>query len=84
MPNNNQVKQGMAEAGYKRTEMQCRAKLKTLKSEYKKLTENKTKTGRRRKAWKFYGYMNEALHNKQATRPAIVTDNRPWVLFIQF
>ena len=65
----------MAEAGYERTGVQCRDKMKKLKSDYKKLKDNKGETGRRNKALKFYGCINEALHNKPATRLAIVTNN---------
>ena len=49
---------GMAEAGYERTGVQCRDKLKSLNSEYEKVKDNKSKTGRRRKAWKFCSCMN--------------------------
>ena len=55
----------MAEVGYKRIGVQCRDKLRNLKSNYKKL-DNKGETDRW-KAWKFYSCMNEALHKKPAT-----------------
>ena len=56
----------MVEAGYDRTGVQCRDKLKKLKSEYKKVKDNNSETGRRRKVWKFYGCMNDVLGNKPA------------------
>ena len=62
------------EAGYGRTGVQCRDKLKNLKSEYKKMKDNNSETGRRRKVWKFYGCMKDVLGNKPATRPALVID----------
>ena len=68
------IARGMVEAGYQRTGVQCRDKMKKLKSEYKKVKDNNTETGRRRKAWKFYDCINDVLGNKPATRPAVVID----------
>ena len=64
----------MVEAGYKRTGVQCREKIKKLKSEYKKIKDNNSETGRGRKAWKFYSCMNEILGNKPVTQLATATD----------
>ena len=64
----------MLEARYERTGVQCRDKLKKLKSEYKKIKDNNSETGRQRKAWKFYSCINDVLGNKPATRPAVIID----------
>ena len=70
----NKIARGMLEAGYERSGVQCRDKLKKLKSEYKKVKDNNNETGKQRKAWKFYCCMNEVLGNKPATRPVIIID----------
>ena len=61
----------MVEAGYEKTGVQCRDK---LKAEYKKVKDNNDETGRRQKVWKFYDCMNEVLGNRPTTRPAVVID----------
>ena len=68
------IAEGMKEAGYVRTGVQCRDKIKKMKTEYKKIKDNNNETGRDRKVWKFYDCMNDILGNKPATRPAIVVD----------
>ena len=68
------IAEGMKEAGYVRTGVQCRDKIKKMKTEYKKIKDNNNQTGRDRKVWKFYDCMNDILGNKPATRPAIVVD----------
>ena len=64
----------MVEAGYERTGVQCRDKIKKLKGEYKKIKDNNNETGRKRKVWKFYDCMNDILGSKPATQPAVVID----------
>ena len=61
-------------AGYERTPVQCRDKLKKLKGEYKKVKDNNNETGRKRKNWKFYDAVNDVLGNKPATQPPVVID----------
>ena len=68
------IAEGMKEAGYVRTGVQCRDKIKKMKTEYKKIKDNNDETGRDRKLLKFYDCMNDILGNKPATRPAIVVD----------
>ncbi len=69
------IARGMVEAGYERSGVQCRDKIKKLKGEYKKVKDHNNETGKRRKAWKLYDCMNEVLGNKPATRPPIVIDS---------
>ena len=40
------IARGMVEAGHERTGVQCREKIKKLKSEYKKIKDNNGETGR--------------------------------------
>lgn len=61
-------------AGYERTAIQCRDKLKKLRAEYKKVKDNNDETGRRRKKFKFYDELNEVLGCKPATCPPVVID----------
>ena len=40
------IARGMLEAGYERSGVQCRDKLKKFKSEYKKVKDNNNETGK--------------------------------------
>ena len=68
------IARGMGEAGYERTGVQCRDKIKKLKTEYKKVKDNNDETGRQRKVWRFYDCMNEVLGDRPATRPPVLID----------
>ena len=69
------VVEGMKEAGYRRSEVQCRDKIQKLRGKYRKIKDNNNETGRNRKNLKFYGPLNEMLENIPATQPAVVIDN---------
>ena len=43
------IARGMGEAGYERTGVQCRDKIKKLKADYKKVKDSNDETGRKRK-----------------------------------
>ena len=64
----------LCDIGYERTAVQCREKLKKLKSEYKKIKDNNNETGRKRKHWRFYDAVNNVLGCKPATQPPVVVD----------
>lgn len=64
----------LCDAGYERTGKQCREKIKKLKGDYKKIKDNNSETGRKRKNWRFYDAVNEVLGCKPATTPPVVFD----------
>ena len=77
MPNKhlyNKIVQGMAEVGYKRTGVQCRDKLKNLKSNYRKVKDSRSKKGIKKEGLEFNCY-SKTLHNKTVTQKVIITDN---------
>ena len=65
----NKIARGMVEVGYDRTGVQCREKIKKLKSEYKEIKGNNSETGKQRKAWKFYICMDEVLFSTTMHAP---------------
>ena len=69
------IAEGMKEAGYERSGVQCRDKIKKLRGEYRKIKDNNNETGRNRKNWKFYDPLNEILGSRPATQPAVVIDS---------
>ena len=60
-------------AGYKRTWVQCRDKIKKLKGEYKKIKYH-NETRRERKVWKFYESIDCIIGTRPAMQPAVVID----------
>ena len=59
-----------------KTAEQCRAKMKKLKLEYRKIKDNHNKTGRGRKNWKFLEAMEAILHvgHRRTTKPSVLLD----------
>ena len=68
------VARTMRERGSEKTGDQCRAKMKKLKSDYRKIKDKHRKTGRGRSAWKFFDAMDDVLGHKPATKPPVVLD----------
>ena len=67
----------LKEAGYDRTVEQCRAKMKKLKQEYRRIKDKGNKTGEvAKKNWHFYGAMNDVLGTKPATKPLVLIDTQ--------
>ena len=58
--------------GYKKSGEQWNSKIKRFKFEYKKMKDNRRKTGRGRKKWKFYGALDMILGHKPSTQPPAV------------
>ena len=61
-------------AGYERTAVQCREKIKKLRAEYKKIIDNNNETGRDRKDFLHFARLNEILGHRPATQPQHVVD----------
>ena len=64
----------LKESGYDRDWQQCRAKIKNLKAEYKKVKDHNGVTGNGRKSFKFYQKLDEILGHRPASAPAVVLD----------
>ena len=67
----NKIAQEMAVAGYDRSAIQCRDKLKELRADYKIIKDSNKETGR---ASRFYEKLDEILGHRPATRPDIILD----------
>ena len=65
---------GMETAGYKRTAIQCREKIKKLKADYRKIKDHHDLTGRGRKTWVFLDKMEEILGSRPTTTPPVLID----------
>ncbi|PIO11271.1 hypothetical protein AB205_0151080 [Aquarana catesbeiana] len=48
----------MAAEGFERTSGQCRAKLKKLKGQYKKMKDDNSRSGNSRSTWRWYNTMD--------------------------
>uniref|UniRef100_A0A3Q2YRR0 Myb/SANT-like DNA-binding domain-containing protein n=1 Tax=Hippocampus comes TaxID=109280 RepID=A0A3Q2YRR0_HIPCM len=59
----------MQSKGFHRTGDQCRQKIKGLRQEYKKITDNNKKSGRGRKTCKFYDRLNDILGHRPNLTP---------------
>lgn len=64
----------MQKKGSEKTGEQCRAKMKKLKLDYRKVKDKHNKTGRGRKSWKYLEAMDAVLGHRPATRPSIALD----------
>lgn len=61
-------------AGYERTAVQCREKIKKLRGEYKKVKDHNDETGRDRKSFVYFERLDEILGHRPATQPEHVID----------
>ena len=62
----------MQEKGSSKTSEQCRAKMKKLKLDYRKIKDKHNKTGQGRKKWKFYEPLDSILGHRPTTRPVML------------
>ena len=60
--------------GIDKTAEQCRAKMKKLKVDYRKVKDKHNKTGESRSNWKFFDTMDAVLGHRPTTRPPVVLD----------
>ena len=61
-------------AGFTRTAIQCREKIKKLRQEYKKVKDNNGLTGRGTKRWIYFDQLDAILGHRPAMAPPIVLD----------
>ena len=65
----------MTEAGHERTAQQCRDKIKKLKVDYRKIKDNRKKTGEGRyPEWDYFNSL-DILGHKPATEPPVVVNS---------
>ena len=61
-------------AGYERTAVQCREKIKKLRGEYKKVKDHNDETGRDRKSFVYFEKLDDILGHRPATQPEHIID----------
>ena len=64
----------LQDQGYERDWMQCRAKIKNLKTKYREVKDNNKETGRGRKSCKFFLELDEILGHRPASVPSVLLD----------
>ena len=64
----------MTAAGFTRSAVQCREKIKKLRSEYKRVKDNNGLTGRGTRKWRYYDQLDAILGHRPSTEPPIVLD----------
>lgn len=62
------ISQRMAAEGFERTSGQCRAKLKKLKGQYKKIKDANSRSGNSRSTWKWYDAMDAIYGHRPANQ----------------
>ena len=68
------VAQEIKKQGYECDWMQCRTKIKNLKTNYKKVKDSNNKTGENRKSCKFYDELDQILRHRPASAPSFLVD----------
>ena len=69
-----EIQKKLAEKGYKHDWQQCRAKIKNLKAQYRKVKDHNGETGRGRVSCKFYTELDNILGHRPASVPNILLD----------
>ena len=69
------ISKQLKEAGYNKESPQCRAKIKNLKTLYKRVKDNNGRSERGRKVCKFYDEIDAILGLRPATRPPVVIES---------
>ena len=69
-----QISKDMKAAKFDRSAVQCREKMKKLRTLYKQVKDRNGLTGRGRYKMKFFDQLNEILGNRPATRPSTLLD----------
>ena len=65
----------LQEQGHERDWVQCRAKIKNLKTKYRESKDHNGKTGRGRKTCKFYEQLDRILGHRPASVPPVLFDS---------
>ncbi|KAL2080720.1 hypothetical protein ACEWY4_024513 [Coilia grayii] len=69
------ISKKLAEHGYSKTMVQCRTKIKNLKTAYKKAKDNNQRSGRNRATCPFYEDLNIILGDHPTSQPIAVMDS---------
>ncbi|CAH2225161.1 Hypothetical predicted protein [Pelobates cultripes] len=62
------ISQGMAAEGFQQTSVQCRAKLKKLKGQYKKIKDANSHSGNSQSTWRWYNAMDAIYGHRPANQ----------------
>ena len=65
----------MEAAEYKKSREQCSSKIKKLRFEYKKIKDEKGKTGEGWKEWKYFEVIDKVLGHKPTTQPPVLVES---------
>ena len=68
------IAKSLGKDGISKTGEQCRAKMKKLKLDYRKLKDKNKKTGRGRASSKYFDALDSILGHRPATKPPVVID----------
>ena len=68
------IVRGMRAAGYNRTFVQCREKIKKIRTEYKRVKDHNDESGRDRKDFVYFEKLDTILGHRPATQPEHVID----------
>ena len=67
----NVISQRLSEHGFDRSPDQCKRKMKHLKSEFKKVSDNNRTSGRGRKTCMFFEELSQIMGSRPAVNPAV-------------
>ena len=68
------ISKTLARNGIHKSSDQCRAKMKKLKTDYRKVKDKNGKTGRGRSIWKYFDALDAILGHRPATKPPLLLD----------
>lgn len=69
------ISERMKAAGVIRSAVQCRVKIKSLKTEYKKVVDNNKRSGRGKKTFKYFSELDQILKDNPGCRPEYTFDS---------
>ena len=64
----------LQKTGSDKTAEQCRAKMKKMKGDYRKVKDKHNQTGESRSNWKFFEAIDAILVHRPTTKPVVVLD----------
>ena len=70
-----EISKRLCETGVEKDWEQCRAKVKNLKTAYKKVNDSNSRSGRGRKSCRFFDDLDGILGSRPATQPPIVVES---------
>ena len=68
------ISKKLLESGFERDWQQCKAKIKNLKGDYKKIKDHNGVTGNGRQTCKFYDKLDAILGHRPASAPSVLLD----------